>query len=91
MTPDILSLIYQVFKDFGAGAVEFGIIIFLLWKLANNHLRHISSDIKTIGTDVKAVQVELKENTRTTNELGQRVAKIEGKLSAHIGEKNREL
>jgi len=84
-----ISIILGIFRDYSpiAGWV---IIVWLLWKIATNHLRHISTDIKKIGLDVNSVQAELKENTKTTNELGQRVAKIEGKLSATICKKVRQ-
>lgn len=80
MNPDILSLFYNILKDFGVGVFGWGVVIYLIWKLMTNHLKHIGQDIKSIGRDVKLTRIELKENTKITNQLGERVSKIEGKL-----------
>lgn len=89
--PSLLALVYQVFKDFGCNALLGGIIVWLLWKIATNHLHHIALDIKTIGTDVKTViatqeadKKELNEKIEAIDEkantLGVKVAKLEGQV-----------
>ena len=73
MNPDIFSVFYSIFKDFGINALGFGIVIFLIWKLITNHIFHIAKDVKSIGKN-------LKKNTKMTVRLGERVSKLEGKF-----------
>ncbi len=80
MSPDILSLIYAIFKDFGAGAVEFGVIVFLICKLGSNHLRHIAIDIKGCHEDIKILCKKMDDTNTKVNSLGERVSKLEGEV-----------
>jgi hypothetical protein len=91
MPMDILTLAYQIFKDFGCTAVLSGIIIFLVWKLGSNHLKHIGDDVKTciskidkVSEDVKTSKEDVDKKFQTVNEkvdsLGERTSKVEGKL-----------
>jgi peptidoglycan hydrolase CwlO-like protein len=95
MSPDLLALIYTLSKDFGVGLCEFGIIVFLIWKLATNHLAHVKSDLQKdvsgIGTKVDNLSKDVKECTTRLNDkindtnnkvtsLGERIAKVEGEI-----------
>ena len=86
-----VSVILGLIKDFGFGLTGWAIIVWLLWKIATNHLRHLKSDnveikgmITTLSKDVKASTEKL--HTRITavdekvNSLGERTSKLEGKL-----------
>lgn len=86
-----ISLVYGLFKDFGIGLAEFGIIVWLLWKIATNHLHHIALDIKDISKDVKASEVQRIEDKKELNtkietldiklnSIGERTSKIEGQV-----------
>jgi hypothetical protein len=82
---------YQMFKDFGFGLTGWAIIVWLLWKIATNHLHHIAVDIKTISADVKTVIKQQADDKKELNEkieavdskvnsLGERTAKLEGQV-----------
>lgn len=91
MNPDFLSLLYNLFKDFGFGLTGWAIIVWLLWKIGTNHLHHIATDIKDISKDVKEISLQMatdkKElNTKIetidekVNSLGERTSKLEGQV-----------
>lgn len=91
MPTDIMSFAYQIFKDFGENAVLGGVIIYLLWKLATNHLHHLGMDIQANNTkldnlskDVKACTTGLSSKIDAVNSkvelLESKTAKIEGKI-----------
>ena len=85
-----LSIIVNLFKDFGpiAGWV---VIVWLLWKIATNHLKHLKDDnivifdkIDNLSADVKASTKELNKKIETVedrvNSLGERTSKLEGQV-----------
>lgn len=89
--PSLLALIYQLFKDFGVGLCEFGIIVWLLWKIATNHLHHIGTDVKAVSDKVDTLSADVKASTKNLNEkidaidskantLDVKVAKLEGQV-----------
>ena len=75
-----INIIMNLIKEFGLGLAEFGVIVFLLWKIATNHLRHISEDIKSISTDVKLVASDVQDIKENVAKDRERIAKLEGKL-----------
>ena len=82
MNPDILMLLYGIFKDFGVGLCEFGIIVWLLYKIVYNHLAHIAIDIKLIGKDVKELNNKLISTNEKVSSLAERTAKLEGEIQS---------
>jgi hypothetical protein len=85
-----ISLILGICKDYGPIA-GWLIVVWLLWKIATNHLRHLKTDnveikkmITTLSTDVKASTKELNEKIESVegkvNSLGERTAKLEGQV-----------
>jgi hypothetical protein len=79
-----IQILLGLLKDFGVGITGWAVVIALLWKIMTNHLKHLSDSNKRIETAVGKVAKDLKENTRMTNELGQRVSKLEGKLEVKV-------
>ncbi len=88
---DLLTFSYQIFKDFGCNVVLGSVVIFLLWKIATNHLRHIGMDVQAnnqkIDTLSKKVESWKEDNdkkiqavTDKVEAIGDRTSKIEGKI-----------
>ena len=77
---DFLINIFSIGKSFGWSVAQFVVIIFLLWKIATNHLAHIAADIKEIAKELKGVATEVKDIKTQTASHGERIAKLEGKL-----------
>lgn len=86
-----ISMILSLFKDYGCGLAEFAIIVWLLWKIANNHLKHIADDVKAVGVAVRDLGKQMDKDNKDLNEkieethtkveaLGERVAKVEGQI-----------
>lgn len=75
-----INIIYGLFKDFGAGLTEFGIICFLLWKLMTNHLSHIGKDITEIKGDVKSLTKKYEDTHSKIEAQGERISKLEGQV-----------
>ena len=76
-----INIILNLFKDFGVNIAGFGIIIYLVWKLGTNHLKHIADDVKSVAIDVKSVASEVKEIKSQTAAHGERIATLEGKMT----------
>jgi len=87
---DIVTFSYQIFKDFGCNVVLGGIIVWLLWKIATNHLKHIGDDVKTCITKIDNVSKDVSENKKSTDtkidtinervdSIGERISVVEGK------------
>jgi hypothetical protein len=75
-----VSVILNLFRDFGFGVAQTALIVFLFWKLATNHLKHLSDDIKAVGKDVKDLADEIKGMKSHCALEGERLAKLEGKI-----------
>lgn len=69
----MLKILYALFKDYGMDSVQIGIICFFGWKLATNHLKHITDKINYICKKMDIFQEEL-------NDSKERISKIEGKI-----------
>lgn len=69
-----MDLLYSIFKDFGFGALQLGVICVLAWKFATNHLKHIQISLDKIETKID----ELEKTIAKSNE---RISCLEGKLS----------
>ena len=82
-----VSIIYGMLKDFGFGLTGWAIIVWLLWKIATNHLHHIAVDIKSISADVKTV---IKQQADDKKELNDKIDTVEGKVNS-IGERTAKL
>jgi hypothetical protein len=80
MNPDILVQIYAIFKDFGVGVVEFGIIIFLIWKLGSNHIHHLGMKMDGVARDVKAIKLTVNDTNDKVSSLAERVSTLEGEM-----------
>jgi hypothetical protein len=75
-----INIVLNLFKQFGFGIAQTALVVFLLWKIATNHLAHIASDIKDVSKDIKAVALEVKDIKTQTAAHGERIAKLEGKI-----------
>ena len=53
-----ISTYISLAQTFGFGVAQTSLVVFLLWKIATNHLKHIADDIKIISKDVKNVANE---------------------------------
>lgn len=82
-----LKVFTLILDKYGLGVAQIAIMVLLFWKLFTNHLSHIHRDIKGI----KVVLKEHKDSLKKTNlkidqidtkqdQLGERVANIEGRL-----------
>jgi len=72
----MLSLIYNIIKDFGVLGViiaQFIVIVYFGNKLFSNHLKHITDKINSLCKRFGLIEDELKEH-------GEKIAKLEGKL-----------
>jgi len=75
-----ITTLLALLKTFGVGLTQTAVILYLLWKIANNHLAHIAKDIKDIALDVKEVKDELQSMKGQCVHSRERIAKIEGKI-----------
>ena len=72
----MFRLAYEVLKDFGTlgvTIVQFGVILFVIYKFATNHWKHLIADVK----EIMAKQDKQEEKI---GKLGERVSTIEGQL-----------
>jgi len=72
-----LNLYIELAKTFGFGLAQTGLVVFLLWKIATNHLKHISDDIRELKDNVNLLSVNV---TTNITEIKERLAKVEGQL-----------
>lgn len=75
-----VNFIFRLFQTFGFGVAQTGLVVFLLWKIATNHLAHIAHDIKDLSKDVKALAGEVKDMKSHCSFQGERLSKIEGRF-----------
>ena len=72
----MLRIMYEMFKDYGTlGAVIGfgGLNFYWIYKIATNHLKHLSDDIKEVRNENKDIKKEV-------GNIKERVSKIEGKI-----------
>jgi len=73
----MIKVAYEIIKDFGAlgvGIIQLAVIIGLFTKLFTNHLKHLTLKIDDSIEETKGVKKDVQE-------LGERVSKIEGRIS----------
>ena len=70
----MIKVFFMIFEKYGFQITNLCLLLFLSWKLANNHLRHIANDIKENG-------IKLEEIDKKLDNTNERVSKLEGKLS----------
>jgi len=75
-----INIYLKLLETFGFGVAQTGLVVFLLWKIATNHLRHIGDDIKTVSKDVKDLAIEVKSMKTNCTAHAEKIAKLEGKL-----------
>ena len=60
-----------IFEKYGLQTANLALLLFVSWKLANNHLKHIADNIKENSKKLTAIDTKLDGVT-------ERVAKLEG-------------
>lgn len=65
--------ILLILQQYGLQTANLCLLIFVSYKLANNHLRHISDAIKNNSTKLEKIDNKV-------DKLGERISKVEGKL-----------
>lgn len=69
----MLRAFLLIFEKYGLQTVNLCLLLFLSYKLANNHLRHIADSIKENSK-------KLEEIDNKVDKLGERISKVEGKV-----------
>ena len=62
----------MIFEKYGLGILNLSLLLFVSYKLANNHLKHIANSIKNNSTKLDAMDTKL-------DGVVERVAKLEGR------------
>jgi hypothetical protein len=73
-------VILSILKDYGIQVAGMAIIIWLLYKITYNHLKHIA-------LDVKEVLIKVGEVDNKCNQIGNRVSFLEGLSSKKYARK----
>ncbi len=68
----MLRFFLMIFDKYGLGILNLGLLVFVSYKLANNHLRHIADNIKENSKKLTEIDTKLDGVT-------ERVARLEGK------------
>lgn len=79
---DVANIFLMLLDKYGMNVAQMGLMIFLFYKLYTNHLAHIHKDIKLTKNSVEQTNVKIEALDKKTDELGERVANIEGRLEA---------
>ena len=69
----MLRVLLYLWENYGLDSLQLGVICFLGWKLATNHLKHIADKINTISQKLTVFEKDL-------NKSKERISKLEGKL-----------
>ena len=69
----MLRLLLMIVEKYGLGILNLSLLIFVSWKLANNHLAHIAENIKKNSEKLEEIDTKV-------DDLGQRISKVEGKV-----------
>jgi uncharacterized protein YoxC len=64
----------------GISLVLLGIVVYLLRKLATNHLHHIDMKLDAIQASVKTVSSDVEKIKNSCGNCKERIATLEGKL-----------
>jgi hypothetical protein len=83
-----LSTIKEMLAQFGPGAGSFGVIVYLLHKIATNHLKHIGDDIKELGTKLTDLAIDVKDIKAGCGPCHERIAKLEGKTECMVSKES---
>lgn len=78
----IANMFLTLLDKYGMGVAQMGLTVFLFYKLYTNHLTHIHRDIKDTKSSVEQTNQKIEVLDKKTDELGERVANIEGRLEA---------
>ncbi len=79
---DVANIFLMLLDKFGMNIAQMGLMVFLFYKLYTNHLAHIHTDIKDTKKSVGETKEKIDALDKKTDELGERVANIEGRLEA---------
>jgi len=67
----MLRILLMIFEKYGLGILNLSLLVFVSYKLANNHLRHIADSIKNNNKKLEEIDTKL-------DGVVERVAKLEG-------------
>ena len=68
----MLRILLMIFEKYGLGILNLSLLVFVSYKLANNHLKHIAASIKNNSIKLDAMDTKL-------DGVVERVAKLEGR------------
>lgn len=87
------STIKNVLTEFGPSATYSSIIIFLLHKIATNHLKHIADDLTKLGEEMREklteVATDVKDIKAGCGPCHERIAKLEGKTECMVSKESK--
>lgn len=69
----MLRILLMIFEKYGLGILNLSLLLFVSYKLANNHLRHIANTIK--DNSKKLTEIDNK-----VDKLAERISKVEGRI-----------
>jgi len=69
----MLRILLMIFEKYGLGILNLSLLLFVSYKLANNHLRHIAASIKNNSEKLEKIDTKL-------DGVVERVATLEGKV-----------
>ena len=69
----MLRAFLLIFEKYGLGILNLSLLLFVSWKLANNHLKHIAASIKNNSEKLEKIDTKL-------GGVVERVATLEGKV-----------
>lgn len=75
------GVIAHMFDRYGLGIVQIALLLYLSWKLASNHLKHIQDSIDENNKEIKSVKVKLAKIFRRQGQISERVSYLEGKTN----------
>lgn len=70
----MLRVLLMIFEKYGLGILNLFLLVFVSYKLVNNHLKHITDIIKSNG-------VKLEEIDKKLDKVSERVSKLEGQVN----------
>jgi len=70
----MLRMLLMIFEKYGLGMLNLFLLLFVSYKLANNHLKHIADTIKNNGKKLEEIDKKL-------DKVSERVSKLEGQVN----------